>query len=150
MRFDTPYKQAFFLYNKVENLDAVDFFILEKKWNNSCYLEVGCRVHNEPPSVESYASVPYNDTFVQGDIQEHTPGVLYCAHMEPNEQTTESRLERLEKKVDAVYESVEKTRSYFQIVMWVTIAMVVLPLIGLVVVIPTFIKTYLGAFDGLL
>ena len=76
--------------------------------------------------------------------------VVHCTYMEPEEQTTEKRLERLEKKVDAIYGSVEKTRTYFQIVMWVTVAMVVLPLIGLIVVIPTFIKTYLGSFDGLL
>lgn len=50
--------------------------------------------------------------------------------------------ERLEAKIDAIYESVEKTRKYFLIVMWSTIAMVVLPLIGLIFAIPTFLEVY--------
>lgn len=57
---------------------------------------------------------------------------------------------RLEQKIDAIYESVEKTRRYFQITLWVTIAVVVLPLIAMVFVIPAVLSTYLAPFDGLL
>lgn len=67
--------------------------------------------------------------------------------MEPNIQ---SKLEELEAKIDAVYVSTEKTRRYFQIVMWVTIAMVVLPVLGLMFVIPAFINSYTASFEGLL
>lgn len=60
------------------------------------------------------------------------------------------RLSHVEDKVDAIYASVEKTRKYFLVVMWVTLAMVVLPALGLVFVIPLFVNTYLTAFEGLL
>jgi hypothetical protein len=68
------------------------------------------------------------------------------------EQTTalSQRLDALEAKLDAVYQSVEKTRMYFRVAMWVTIGAVVLPMLGLVFVIPAFLNSYLGALDGLL
>lgn len=56
----------------------------------------------------------------------------------------------MEAKLDAIYTSTEKTRRYFHIVMWVTIAMVVLPFIGLIFIIPAFISSYTASFEGLL
>ena len=53
-------------------------------------------------------------------------------------------------KLDAIWGSVEKTRKYFLVMMWISIAVVVLPLIGLVFVVPMFINTYMGALDGLI
>jgi hypothetical protein len=70
--------------------------------------------------------------------------------MENTEQNASERLDAIESKLDAVYTSVEKTRKYFQIILWVTVAMVVLPAIGLVFVVPAFLNSYLGALDGLL
>jgi preprotein translocase subunit SecE len=70
--------------------------------------------------------------------------------MENTEQNTSQRLDAIESKLDAVYTSVEKTRKYFQIILWVTVAMVVLPAIGLVFVVPAFLNSYLGGLDGLL
>jgi hypothetical protein len=67
--------------------------------------------------------------------------------MEPNVQR---KLEEIEAKIDAVYASTEKTRRAFQIVMWVTIVMVVLPVFGLLFAIPAFINTYTSALDGAL
>jgi len=64
-------------------------------------------------------------------------------------QTTDA-LTRMEEKIDAIYASVEKTRKYFQVVMWVTIAMVVLPLLALIFVIPTFIRMYTSTLNGLM
>jgi len=66
-----------------------------------------------------------------------------------DEQTTNA-LARMEEKIDAIYASVEKTRKYFQVVMWVTIAMVVLPLLALIFVIPTFIRMYTSTLNGLM
>lgn len=65
---------------------------------------------------------------------------------------TESRdqLERLEAKVDAIYKSVEKTRKYFQIILWVTIILVVLPAIGMLFAIPSLINTYTTTLNGLM
>jgi len=67
--------------------------------------------------------------------------------MEPNIQ---NKLQEMEAKLDAIYASTEKTRRYFQIVMWVTIAMVVLPFIGLLFIVPAFISSYTASFEGLL
>ncbi len=64
-------------------------------------------------------------------------------------QTTDA-LARLEEKLDAVYASVEKTRKYFQVVLWLTIAMVVLPLLALLFVVPTFIRMYSNTLNGLI
>lgn len=59
------------------------------------------------------------------------------------------RLDALDAKVDAIYVSVEKTRKYFLVVMWVTVALVVLPTIGLLFAIPQFINTYSQSLEGL-
>ena len=67
--------------------------------------------------------------------------------MEPNIQ---AKLTELETKIDAIYVSTEKTRRYFQIVMWVTIVMVVLPFVGLLFAIPAFINSYTAALEGLM
>ncbi len=55
-----------------------------------------------------------------------------------------------EEKLDAIYVSVEKTRKYFLVVMWITIIAVVLPVLGLVIAIPKFINTYTSTLEGLL
>jgi polyferredoxin len=52
------------------------------------------------------------------------------------------KLESLEKKVDSIFASTEKTRKYFLWVLIVSVAVVVVPLIGLVFAIPSFISTY--------
>ena len=67
--------------------------------------------------------------------------------MEPNLQ---NKLSELEAKIDAIFVSTEKTRKYFLVVMWVTLAAVLLPLIGLLFAIPTFINTYNEALNGLM
>lgn len=54
----------------------------------------------------------------------------------------EERLAQLEAKIDAMYRSVEKTRQYLLWTLVVTIAVVVLPAIGLVFAIPSFLSTY--------
>ena len=65
--------------------------------------------------------------------------------MEPQ---IEARLRVQDEKLEAIWQSVEKTRKYFLILMWVAILSVVVPMIGLLFAIPTFLSTYssLGAF----
>ena len=60
-----------------------------------------------------------------------------------------NRLDVMEAKIGQIYTSVEKTRKYFQIVFWVTVAMVILPAIGLIFAIPAFLNS-MGAYEGLL
>lgn len=65
------------------------------------------------------------------------------------DQETQNKITELEKKIDEVYISVEKTR---KIILWtgiITLAVIVLPLIGLLFAIPSFISNYTTALDGL-
>ncbi len=60
----------------------------------------------------------------------------------------------LNQKVDAIYESVEKTRKYFLYTLILSGVLVVLPLIGLMFAIPSFLGTVssvqdLSAIEGL-
>lgn len=67
--------------------------------------------------------------------------------MEPDIQ---KKLEEQDAKLEAIYVSVEKIRKYLLITAWVTLAVVVLPAIGLVFIIPAFINSYTSTFEGLL
>lgn len=53
-----------------------------------------------------------------------------------------AKLEILEKKIDAVFASAEKTRKYFQWTLIGTLVAFVLPLIGLIFAIPQFLSLY--------
>jgi len=66
------------------------------------------------------------------------------------DQELQKRLDEQDARLEAIYVSVEKTRKYFLIIMWITIALVVLPAIGLVFAIPAFIDTYTSQFNGLI
>jgi len=50
-------------------------------------------------------------------------------------------------KLDAIWKSVEKTRKYFLVIIWITVILFVLPLVGIALVIPRFLDTYLGSFN---
>jgi hypothetical protein len=52
------------------------------------------------------------------------------------------RLDTLEAKVDAAFQAAEKARKYLLVIVAVTVVAFVLPLIGLVFAIPSFISTY--------
>ncbi len=56
----------------------------------------------------------------------------------------EQRIDALDKKIDAIYKSVEKTRKYFLWTMIISVALFVLPLIGLMFAIPSFLQNYAG------
>ena len=66
--------------------------------------------------------------------------------MEPN---IDQKIEALEKKVDAVFVSVERTRKYFKWTMIITVALFILPLIGLAFAIPSFMTNYVGQIQSL-
>ncbi len=55
----------------------------------------------------------------------------------------------LEEKVDKIYISVEKTRKYFLWTLIISVALVVLPAIGLLFAIPTFLTNYVGTIQTL-
>jgi hypothetical protein len=59
-----------------------------------------------------------------------------------DDQELLQKLETLERKLDATYTSAEKTRKYFLTIIIISVIAFVLPLIGLVFAIPSFLSTY--------
>ncbi|HRY27668.1 MAG TPA: hypothetical protein P5323_00880 [Candidatus Moranbacteria bacterium] len=60
------------------------------------------------------------------------------------------KLEEQDKKIDAIYVSVEKTRKYFLWTLIISIATVVLPIIALIILLPWLMNTLTSAYSGLL
>lgn len=57
------------------------------------------------------------------------------------EQDVLNKLEEQDKKMDAIYVSVEKMRKYFLWTLIISILVIVLPLLGLIFIIPQFLDT---------
>lgn len=51
------------------------------------------------------------------------------------------KLEEQQQKIDRILVSVEKTRKYFKWTLIISVAVIVLPMIGLAFAIPAFLKT---------
>ena len=64
-------------------------------------------------------------------------------------ENTEKKLIELEEKINKIYISVEKTRKYFLWTGIITVALFVLPLIGLMFALPSFMTKYVGSLQGL-
>ncbi len=69
--------------------------------------------------------------------------------MENEDQILEI-LKENQKLIKQTCESVEKTRKYFLFTAIATILMFVLPLIGLIIIIPMFLNNYLGSLETLI
>ena len=67
-----------------------------------------------------------------------------------NENQILEILKENQKLIKQTYESAEKMRKYFLYTAIATILMFVLPLIGLIVIIPMFLGSYLGSFEDLI
>jgi len=65
------------------------------------------------------------------------------------DEELQKRFDNQEKKIDEIYKSVEKTRKYFLMIIWITVLAVVLPAIGLVFVLPSFLSNYTSSLNGL-
>jgi hypothetical protein len=63
------------------------------------------------------------------------------------DQELNKKIEEQGLKIDAIYKSVEKTRKYFLMIIWITILGVVLPMIGLTLVLPSFLDSYTSIID---
>jgi hypothetical protein len=57
------------------------------------------------------------------------------------------RIEDMDRKIDAILASTESTKKHAKAMLWITIALVVLPAIGLVFAIPSFLETYSAALN---
>lgn len=62
----------------------------------------------------------------------------------------QQRLDAQERKLDAIYKSVEQTRKMFLATVIVSVVAFVLPLVGLIFVIPWFLSVMGDAYKGLL
>jgi uncharacterized BrkB/YihY/UPF0761 family membrane protein len=60
------------------------------------------------------------------------------------------RIDAIEKKIDAIYASTEKTRKYFLATLIISLVLFILPLLGLAFAIPAFMSNYTGQFDTLM
>jgi hypothetical protein len=60
----------------------------------------------------------------------------------------ETRLHELETKIEAIWQSVEKTRRYFQITMWASVILFILPLFFAAFAIPTAMSSYMEAINA--
>ena len=69
--------------------------------------------------------------------------------MEPHEQILQKIAEQ-EQKLNELIALVAKVRKYFLIIIWVSVALFIIPLIGMLFVIPSFINTYTSSLNGLL
>ena len=65
------------------------------------------------------------------------------------DQETKNKIFELENKINAIYESVEKTRKYFLWTMIITLVIFVLPLLALVFIVPSFLSSYMGTINTL-
>ena len=63
------------------------------------------------------------------------------------DEDMKQRMAMLEGKIDAIYQTTEKTRKYFLWTLIVTLALVVLPAIGLLFAVPSFMATYSSLGD---
>ncbi len=59
-----------------------------------------------------------------------------------------ARLDAIAAKADAAYKAAESARKYLFWTGVITVAFIVLPLIGLVFVIPQFLNSYTSSFTG--
>ena len=60
------------------------------------------------------------------------------------------KIEEQNEKIDRLVQMVNKMRRYFLAIIWITVAFFVLPLIAAIFIVPIFLNTYLGSFEGLL
>ena len=61
------------------------------------------------------------------------------------EEQVLEKIREQDKKLGEIYASVEKMRKYFLWTLIVTIAVIILPLIGLIFVVPQFLSIYGGS-----
>ena len=54
------------------------------------------------------------------------------------------KLAEQDKKIEAIYQSVEKTRKYFLLTLIISVVVIILPLIGILLMMPNFLKIMTG------
>lgn len=62
----------------------------------------------------------------------------------------QKKLQAQDEKLEKIWQSVEKTRKYFLVIIWLTIIFFVLPLVVMLFALPAMINSYMGMFEGLM
>ena len=70
--------------------------------------------------------------------------------MEQDQLNFKERLDQQDATLEEILVSVKKTETRQKISFWVTLIVVVLPLLAALVVVPMAIRSYLSTFEGLL
>lgn len=73
--------------------------------------------------------------------------VFSAHHIKIMNEEILQKIKEQEVKIDAIYKSVEKTRKYFFWTLVITMVVIVLPLIGLLFALPSFLDTYTGTLE---
>ena len=60
------------------------------------------------------------------------------------------KIEAQDKKLEEIYASVEKMRKYFFWTLIISLVTVILPMVGLIIIIPWFLNVMGSAYQGLL
>ncbi|MBP6949283.1 MAG: hypothetical protein KBB50_04430 [Candidatus Pacebacteria bacterium] len=63
------------------------------------------------------------------------------------DQEIKNKLDEQALKIDAIYISVEKSRKYFLVTMWVTILAIVVPMLLVGIIAPSFVNSYTEALN---
>ncbi|OGZ48539.1 MAG: hypothetical protein A3F26_03165 [Candidatus Ryanbacteria bacterium RIFCSPHIGHO2_12_FULL_47_12b] len=58
------------------------------------------------------------------------------------DEETRKRFDEQAQKLDAIYRSAEQTRRYFLWVLIITVVAIILPLVGLLIAVPSFLSVY--------
>ncbi len=66
------------------------------------------------------------------------------------EQSIIDQLAAQDEKLTANYNSVEKTRKYLLIIMWSSVAMIVLPLLAGLIIVPIVLSSVSSLYSGVL
>jgi hypothetical protein len=61
----------------------------------------------------------------------------------------QEQLDEQEIKINQIYESVKKTERYMRLTFWVTIGVVVLPVVAAMFIVPVLISSLSSSFTGL-
>ena len=67
-----------------------------------------------------------------------------------NEEQIIELLKQNQTTIELTYRSAEKTRKYFLYSMIFTLVAFLLPLLGIMLILPTFINTYTNSLEGLI
>ncbi len=66
------------------------------------------------------------------------------------DEDIKKRLDKQDEKLEKIYKYVRRINMYFLVSFISSILLIVLPLIGLAIILPKVIDTYMNAFEGLM